>query len=113
MQWEAQPICTRCWNARKPDRPVPAYVRDDVGNVDPERCRDCGHQTTAGIYIRGIGVIEWRVCGCSRLVWSQSWVYPHDCCEDCAERMDRVCDSWRECMQEDDRDRLLAHAAVD
>ena len=108
-----QAICTRCWNARSPEHPCPAHVRDDAGNVDPERCRDCGHQTTAGIYIRGIGVIEWKRCACSRLVWSALWVYPHDSCPDCAERLDGIADNHRAFMRELDRDRLLEHAAVD
>ena len=108
-----QALCVRCWNARRPDRPVPAHVTDDCGNVDPERCRDCGHQTTAGIYIKGIGVIEWKVCACSRLVWSALWVEPHDCCPDCAERLDAIADNPHAYTRELERDRLLEHAAVD
>lgn len=51
--------------------------------------------------------IVWKRCGCSRLVPEYEWVYPHDCCDDCATRLDHIADDPRSLTREQDRDRLI------
>jgi hypothetical protein len=53
-------------------------------------------------------VVALRVCACARMVPESEWVYPYDCCPDCAERAMQAADNWREAWFERDRERLIA-----
>ena len=44
-------VCVACWNAGNPERPAPAYVRDDADYNEPEACCRCGKATSCGIYL--------------------------------------------------------------
>lgn len=58
----------------------------------------------------GEGVREMRRCVCSRVVPVSEWVYPYDCCPDCANELDRIGNDHRAFLYEMDHDRLVDEA---
>ena len=52
MSFAPRIVCVGCWNERNPQRPAPAHVADDSGNVEPDACGWCGKTTTSGIFVK-------------------------------------------------------------
>lgn len=74
------------------DGPVPAEVMEQIQKGYP------------GLVM---GNSRTRVCACSRVVPESEWVYPYDCCSECADHAANVGDNWREFTREEERLRLL------
>lgn len=107
---------------------VPGAFREEVRRAAKAQGKSVGMRTVAPRMIREPGQYEdirpitaamiegerllqrardTKLCACSRVVPEREWVYPHDCCSDCAARLDDIADNHREFARDADRDRLI------